>query len=72
MLDGFDMTAAQKHRRAKLEEQLERRLQVADVLRERLFRTRIELPARWAEYYGHAVQTVALRHNCRHALEYAA
>jgi hypothetical protein len=47
------------------------RLQVPDLLKERLFRTRIELPRRWAEYYEAVVRTAALPHNRRHDLRYA-
>jgi len=44
---------------------------VADVLNERLFRTRIELPEVWAKYYNRGVQTPALGVNRRHDLTYA-
>jgi hypothetical protein len=50
---------------------LDRRLHVENVLRERLFRTRIDLPPRWAQYYDRAIKTVALPHNRRHELRYA-
>ena len=56
---------------AMLKGLLGQRWSVADVLRERLFRSRIELPARWAAYYEHRVQTVALGFNRRHELRYA-
>jgi transposase-like protein len=56
---------------AMLKGLLDRRLSVSDLLRERLFRTRIGLPCRWAEYYDRAVRTVALERNRRHELSYA-
>jgi transposase-like protein len=56
---------------AMLKGLLEKRLQVADLLRQRLFRTRIELPRRWAEYYDRTVRTAALERNKRHELKYA-
>jgi hypothetical protein len=56
---------------AMLRGMLDRRLQVSDLLRERLFRTRIDLPSRWGEYYDRAVKTRALPHNRRHELRYA-
>jgi len=43
---------------------------VRDVLGERIFRTRVELPRVWAEYYDRAVETVGLRRNRRHRLSY--
>jgi hypothetical protein len=43
----------------------------ADVLRERLFRTRIEVPDVWREYYDRDVTTPALGENRRHELSYA-
>jgi transposase-like protein len=56
---------------AMLKGLLDRRLDVEDVLCGRLFRTRLELPPRWAEYYDRLVATVALGRNCRHKLQYA-
>ena len=56
---------------AMLKGLLEKRLQVADLLRERLFRTRIDLPQRWAQYYDRAIKTVALGRNRKHELKYA-
>jgi transposase-like protein len=41
------------------------------VLAERLFRTRIPLPPRWAEYYDGVIRTRALAINRRHDLKYA-
>jgi len=42
-----------------------------DVLRERLFRTHVQLPPRWAEYYGRRVRTRALSVNRTHNLKRA-
>jgi transposase-like protein len=50
---------------------MDRRLEVKELLGERLFRTRTELPARWAAYYDGAVCTRALTVNRRHQLKYA-
>jgi hypothetical protein len=47
------------------------RLQIRDLLRQRMFRTHIELPKRWAEYYEGTVRTMALPVNRRHRLRYA-
>jgi hypothetical protein len=44
------------------------RLSVSEVLRERIFRTRCELPPRWAEYYERKVETRALDRNRVHGL----
>jgi transposase-like protein len=49
----------------------ERVLTVRDILRERLFRTRIELPECWSRYYERGVETAALPVNRRHRLKYA-
>ena len=51
---------------------IDRALTVDDILRERLFVSRIELPRRWREYYWHQVETPALGVNRRHELKYAA
>jgi transposase-like protein len=56
---------------AMLKGLLSRPWKVADVLRERLFRTRVALPGRWDEYYRRAVVTVPLPINRRHTLSYA-
>ena len=48
-----------------------RRLSVGEILKERLFRTRVALPGRWGEYYDRVVQTTALPRNGRHAPKYA-
>jgi hypothetical protein len=50
---------------------LERRLKYEDVFGERIFRSHIELPPRWAEYYDREVETRALPVNRRHELSYA-
>jgi hypothetical protein len=46
-------------------------LGVEDILRSRIFRTRMELPSRWAEYYDRRVETPVLGVNLRHELIYA-
>jgi hypothetical protein len=56
---------------AMLKGMLDRTLRVEDVLKERLFRTRIKLPERWAEYYERLVVTPVLARNRRHELKYA-
>jgi len=43
----------------------------ADVLGQRIFRTRVELPEVWSRYYDRAVETVGLGANRRHDLKYA-
>ena len=48
-----------------------RRLSVDEVLKERLFPTRIALPPRWAEYYWRRVRTRAIHSNREHRLRYA-
>jgi hypothetical protein len=50
---------------------LARPWQVADVLKQRLFRSRIALCERWDRYYRRAVLTVALPRNRPHQLKYA-
>jgi transposase-like protein len=42
-----------------------------ELLRERLFRSRIELPRSWSRYYDRVVETRALQVNRRHELTYA-
>ena len=49
----------------------DRILSVRDVLAERLFRTRVELPDAWSRYYDRAVETAALGTNRHHELTYA-
>jgi len=46
-------------------------LSVDDLLRERLFPGRIELPRRWNMYYRGEIATRALPRNTRHRLRYA-
>jgi len=48
-----------------------RRLRVRDVLKERIFFDRIQVPMRWAQYYRREVDTQALAVNRRHLLSYA-
>ncbi|HRZ39342.1 MAG TPA: hypothetical protein P5534_23595 [Candidatus Paceibacterota bacterium] len=50
---------------------LDHRLEVPEILNERLFRHHIALPPRWAQYYERSVDTRAIDHNRRHALTYA-
>ena len=50
---------------------LRHRLTVEAILKLRLFRTRIALPQRWAQYYDRRVVTAALSVNRRHELTYA-
>ena len=48
------------------------RLEVPEILKERLFRTRLpDLPERWGRYYDREVQTPVLPINRRHELSYA-
>jgi transposase-like protein len=56
---------------AMLKGLLTRKLDIPEVLGKRLFRTRIALPQRWAQYYERAVLTPALGRNRRHELRYA-
>ena len=51
---------------------LERRLRVPDLLRERLFVTRVGLPERWQKYYWGKIQTRLLPQGGEHRLRYAA
>jgi transposase-like protein len=50
---------------------LDRRLEVREVLKRRLFYSRIKLPAQWREYYERRVATRVLPRQRRHALKYA-
>lgn len=50
---------------------MDRRLDVAAVLEERLFSSRIALPRRWKEYYESSVETRDFGTNLRHRLQYA-
>ncbi|MEZ4386273.1 MAG: hypothetical protein R3D98_01595 [Candidatus Krumholzibacteriia bacterium] len=56
---------------AMLKGLLDAPLPVSELLRERLFRTRIELPPRWAAYYDRLIETPVLGRNRRHELTYA-
>ena len=49
----------------------DRPLRIKELLSKRIFRTRCELPRRWAEYYDRSVETVALGPNRRHELKLA-
>ena len=51
---------------------LSRRLAVADVLRERLFPSRIALPPRWADYYWRRIPTRRIAKPATHRATYAA
>ncbi|MFH1844181.1 MAG: hypothetical protein ABIF77_13320 [bacterium] len=42
-----------------------------DVLRQRVFRAHVQLPPRWAEYYGRRVRTRAIQVNRAHDLKRA-
>ncbi len=44
---------------------------VGDLLKERLFRTRVTLPETWECYYDGRVETVSLERNRVHELSYA-
>jgi hypothetical protein len=46
-------------------------LDVRNVLEDRIFRSEVDLPPRWAEYYGREVTTVGIRKNRKHELSYA-
>jgi transposase-like protein len=50
----------------------DRRLTAHEVLGERIFRTRVELPARWSLYYGREIMTRALGTQRVHQLKHAA
>lgn len=50
---------------------LSKPLEISELLAERIFRTRCELPSRWAAYYDRAVETRALATNRRHELTMA-
>jgi len=49
-----------------------RRRSVRQILEQRLFPTRIELPERWEQYYWRTIRTRAFTRNQRHTLKYAA
>jgi hypothetical protein len=46
-------------------------LEIEELLEHRIFRTRLDLPPRWAKYYDRAIETRALNINRRHELNYA-
>jgi len=50
---------------------MDRRLSVEELLAGRIFRTHVELPPRWSEYYDRVVATRALAKQRRHELKYA-
>jgi len=49
-----------------------RRRSVSEILRERLFPTRVELPRRWREYYERKITTRVFPRNREHRLRYGA
>ena len=49
---------------------MERPLEIFELLAGRLFRTRMELPPRWSQYYDRVVSTRALPKERRHELKY--
>jgi hypothetical protein len=49
----------------------DRPLDSEDILESRIFRSKEELPPRWAEYYERKVETVALGRNRHHELNFA-
>jgi len=51
---------------------IDHKVGVDELLRERYFPTRIELPIRWQEYYAKTVITRAIPNGRKHALKYAA
>ena len=56
---------------AMLKGLFERPLNVFEILRTRLFPSRVDLPPRWREYYWRTVRTPVIGHNRRHELKYA-
>ncbi len=50
---------------------MEDRLEIEDLLEVRLFRSQIDLPPRWSEYYDRAVKTRGLDSERGHELKYA-
>ncbi len=50
---------------------MEERLEIEGLLAKRLFRTHVDLPPRWAEYYDRSVRTRGLARERRHELSYA-
>jgi hypothetical protein len=51
---------------------LPRKFGVEDVLAERLFPSRVALPARWADYYWRRVPTRRISNPAQHRATYAA
>ena len=51
---------------------IDHKVGVEELLKERYFPSRIELPRRWQEYYAKTVVTRAIPNGRRHALKYAA
>jgi hypothetical protein len=51
---------------------LPRRLRVPDLLRQRLFVTRVGLPERWQKYYWGKIKTRLMPQGREHRLRYAA
>ena len=56
---------------AMLKGLVKKRLAISEILGKRLFRTRIELPQRWAKYYVRGVSTPVLGRQRRHELRFA-
>jgi len=50
---------------------LDRHLDWEEIMNERIFRTRNDLPPRWSEYYDRTVSTRAIENERRHELKYA-
>jgi hypothetical protein len=50
---------------------LDQPLEIEMLLKKRIFRTRTEVPQRWAKYYDRVIETRALAVNRRHELKYA-
>ncbi len=50
---------------------VDHRLSVREVLKERIFRSKLDLPDRWSKYYDRVVETRPMRTNLRHDLSYA-
>jgi transposase-like protein len=49
---------------------LDHRLSVGELLRGRLFRSRVDVPERWGEYYDRSVRTLVMARQRRHGLSY--
>jgi transposase-like protein len=50
---------------------LDEPLKISELLGERIFRTRCDLPPRWASYYDRKVKTRALKRQSQHELKFA-